>query len=229
MSQILILRSNTDIPRIISLVTPLMRRMVTNERQRRYARVTRASQKGNLPSAKRGHKSAQNPQPANPVCEEAPTPSEDRDAPVQYPEIDPKLDQYHYSFDPSFASKSPKSPPPASRCPNPAINNSEQETYRPSSFMPESSIVYHLNILHDGVRIRPKTTLSSINCPGFSSLIQHIRSALSDDSMSIIRIDVLDVNGLREVGNEDGWAEATRAVAEIEWMDGEVKVVVEVG
>jgi hypothetical protein len=203
--------------------------MVTNERQRRYARVTRASQKGNSPSAKGGHISAQDPLPANPTREGAPTPSGDRDASAQYPEIDPKLDQYHYSFDPSFASKSPNSPTPASRRQNPTVNTSEQETYRASSLIPEASIAYHLNILHNGVRIRPKTTLSPTNCPGLSSLIQHIRIALSDDSLSISRIDVLDVNGLREIGNEDGWSEATRAVAETEWMDGEVKVVVEVG
>lgn len=203
--------------------------MVTNERQRRYARVTRASQKGNSPSAKGGHRSVQDVQPAIPSGEEAPTLSGDRDASVQYPEIDPKLDQYHYSFEPSFASRSPKSPTLASRHQNPTINSSEQEAYRAPSLIPEISISYHLNILQNGIRIRPKTTLSPTNCPGLSSLIQHIRSALSDDSMSINRIDVLDMNGLREIGDEDGWAEATRAVAETEWMDGEVKVVVEVG
>jgi hypothetical protein len=201
------------------LVTPLLRRMVTNERQRQYAVETRKSTAPGKATNKKNTSTHDGPE----------TPSTNKEPPSQYPEIDPKLDQYHYNLDPTFTSTTDSSAPPADRS---HLHNNLSESQGPfpiSPAHPDLPVQYHINIFHNGIRMRPKLTLSPSSCLGFSSLVQHVRGALNDEGADPIRIQILCPDGLRDVGDEEAWLDAVKAVADCEWMDGEVRVLVEVG
>jgi len=195
--------------------------MVTNERQRQYAVETRKSTSTTTSTGKATNRKARG----------APdTPSITKEASARYPDIDPKLDQYHYNIDPSFnpatAADDP-SAPHQDRAPFHTDISASQEPF-PTSPASENHIKYHVNILHNSLRIQPKLLLSPSSCPGFSSLVQHVRGALSDDSANFICVQVLAPDGLRDAGNDEAWLNAVKSVADCEWMDGEVRVLVEV-
>jgi hypothetical protein len=197
--------------------------MVTNERQRQYAVETRKSTSATPSIGKATNKRAR----------DAPnTPSTIKEPPSRYPDIDPKLDQYHYNLDPSFTSTTaaddPSVPHP-DRAPFHTDVSASQEPF-PTSPLSETHINYHVNILHNGIRIRPKLVLSPSSCPGFSSLVQHVRGVLSDDGgTEPTSVQVLGSDGLRDVGDdEEMWQDAVKSVLDCVWMDGQVRVLVEV-
>jgi hypothetical protein len=193
--------------------------MVTNERQRRYAVETRSNKA--LESGKAVKKRI--------TPRDGPeTPSTATEPPSRYPEIDPKLDQYHYNLDPAFASTSADSsaPPPNTDA---DVSVSREQPFPTSPPPADSPISYHIHILHNSTRIRPKLTLSPQSCPGFSSLVQHVRGVLNDDAAEINRIRIHCPEGLTDVGEEEAWLDAVKSVEENEWMEGHVRIIVEVG
>ncbi len=203
-------------------MTPLLRRMVTNERQRQYAVETRKSS-GTTPSAGKVTNRKQRDAPDTPSTIQEPS--------SRYPDIDPKLDQYHYNLDPSFTSSTAEDPTVPIRI-RPSLHDvsAGKESF-PASPLSESQVQYHVNILHNGVRIRPKLNLSPSFCPGFSSLVQHVRGVLSDDGGGIepFSVQVLCPDGLRDVGDdEEMWQDTVKSVVDCMWMDGQVRVLVEV-
>jgi hypothetical protein len=206
--------------KVISLVTPLLRRMVTNERQRQYAIETRKST-NNTPKVANKRQNDQ-------VSATPPRNSSQplNDTVSQYPNIDPKLDPYHYNIDPSFASEDNQSPSKRQKC---------QAEITPALVIQppgeEQEIKYHINLLSSSnTRLRPRATLTTASCPGFPSLVQHIHTLLNDDGegQQLKSIKVLGVNGVTEVADDDAWLAAVKAIQETEWMDAEVRVLVEV-
>jgi hypothetical protein len=220
--------------RIISLVTPLLRRMVTNERQRQYAMETRAAKAPSSEDAKAGKKMIQDhlEKSAGHRPQAIIRPQESRESPSQYSQIDPKLDNYHYSLDSNFRSRNDNAPPttPKTQHSNGISMNQEHLDDISEAQNSDPLLQYHVNIVSNGVRIRPKITLTPASCPGFPSLVQHIHSLLRDDNQHHLRdIQVLGVQGLEHIDNDESWIEAVKLVQENDWMDGDVKVVVEVG
>lgn len=215
------LRQRLTSARVISLVTPLLRRMVTNERQRQYAVETRKSTGTTTSGGKATNKRPQDVPDISSATNE-PSP--------RYPDIDPKLDHYHYNLDPSFASDTADEPSDPAGI-RPALHgvSSAQELFSTPS-LSENHTQYYVNILHNGVRIRPRLNLSPSSCPGFSSLVQHVRGVLSDDSgIEPETVHVLCPDGLRDVrDNEEMWQDAVKSVVDCVWMDGQVRVLVEV-
>jgi len=220
--------------RIISLVTPLLRRMVTNERQRQYAIEARASK--NTPSEGVEVVNRQTKDQAEKPSRDPPRTlsgiQKPREPSSQYAEIDPKLDNYHYSLDPTFHTPDGN---PALATPKPQHANGEftnQEILEDTIEAQANSTLlhYHVNVLSNGTRLRPKLTLTPGSCPGFPSLVQHIHNVMSDDDQHhLSNIQVLGVNGLVNIDGDEAWIAAVKSVQENDWMDGDVKVVVEVG
>jgi len=214
--------------KVISLVTPLLRRMVTNERQRQYAIESRKST--NQTSETGTKRNSSNKRQHDQISS---TPSRDSSLPLnqsqtrpllQYPEIDPKLDQYHYNIDPAFAEDG-QGPPKRQKADDTTLNG--DQTFTGATDI--TVLQYQINILTNGRRVRPKLTLTPSTCPGFPSLVQHIQSELGDDTMQLNEIQLLGPQGLIVVDHNDAWAEAVNGIKDTEWMDGDVKVIVEVG
>ena len=74
----------------------------------------------------------------------------------------------------------------------------------------------------------PRFTLTPNTCPTFSGLIQHINSVLDDDGLKVGVTKVMGPGGLLEVNDESSWAEAVEIVKQTEWLDEEVRCIVDV-
>ncbi|QSZ30906.1 hypothetical protein DSL72_000464 [Monilinia vaccinii-corymbosi] len=175
--------------RIISRVTPLLRRMVTNERQRLYAlnqRIRRRKEE--------------------------------------------ELFQLHAaSSSNGQASKSPSIDPKLNLLPNQNAGNATTkeaaQTLEVSVKQP-APLEYHINILHNGKRIKDMFTLNPTNCVGFVSFTAHVDAAVKAPYKKTA-MKVLGPNGLVEVKSEATYAMALVSVRKAEWMDGDVKIIVE--
>ena len=153
------------------MVTPLMRRMVTNERQRIYA--LEARKKSSLGKKIRHGDDAREVSPT-PTEEETPHPSGRRmsgPSPSPNPPIDPKLNQYHYNVNESSMSQNQSS----------IINPEKGEPAGADG----GNLQYHVNIMQNGRRIMPKVSLTPISCPDYSSLEQHINVTIDDKESEI--------------------------------------------
>lgn len=190
----------TVISRIITRITPLLRRMVTNERQRLYALNLRIQKKkeeelSQLHAAAFSHGTA------------ASSPSI----------IDPKI---------SLPNQIASSQAVAANATANRVN--EPQIAKPSnaSAKQPAPLEYHINIVHNGKRIRDMFTLNPTNCVGFVSFTAHVDAAVKAPYKKTV-MKVLGPNGLVEVKSEATYAMALLSVRKTEWMDGDVKIVVE--
>jgi hypothetical protein len=194
--------------------------MVTNERQRQYALETREEKRRT--GEKTGGKRQRDQTSATPTES---TPQRKRGprgiSPSPYDDVDPNLDEYHYNVEEKYPSAG-----------GDGISNQQTGDALGNQFSiretDESGIKYHINVLQDGRRIKPKLTLTPTSCPGFSSLVQYIHTLLDDVGQKPSSVKVLSPDGLVEVNGEESWDEAVASVKDNEWMDGDVKCVVEV-
>ena len=158
------------------------------------------------------------------------TPTVDSPRPGSQPEalsttpgldIDPKLNQYHYSIGSPVAQGQhlDVGTPPATSV-NPAFT---------SNTIHDEGLKYHVSIMQEGRRLVPRFTLTPNICPTFLSLVQHINSAMDDESQNVSTIKVMCPGGLVEANDESSWTEAVEAIKQAEWMDEEVRCVVHVG
>ncbi|KAH7360504.1 hypothetical protein BKA65DRAFT_493288 [Rhexocercosporidium sp. MPI-PUGE-AT-0058] len=207
--------------KIISLVTPLMRRMVTNERQRLYALETRNEKRSRVPVGREARLSQTptaggTPQPESRQVESV--------IPTRYPVVDPKLNDYHYNLDLSYQANE-----------NGQINEDAHSKEADPNIPKEvgetgMAINYLVNLMHHGRRVHPQVTLTPSSCPGFASLIQHIHNMMDglNECQQPSSIKVLGPTGLVMVNDEDSWNGAIASVQQTEWLDGEAKCVVQV-
>ncbi|KAI9740671.1 MAG: hypothetical protein M1818_004635 [Claussenomyces sp. TS43310] len=218
--------------RIISLATPLLRRIVTNERQRLYAIETRSNARATDAKLKSGTMTRRERQESRTPLEDTMLPRHHSEE--QAPDIDPKLDQYHYSLEPSFATASKAQAQlqfqdTSSDLTSHAVDGDvpAQPSLDLAAF--GDSPKYILNILRHGRRIRAPVTLDPLSCPGFPSLVQHIHNLLCDEGAAgPYRIQVLGPGFLREVEDEEAWLDIVALITECEWMDETVRIVVDV-
>lgn len=89
---------------------------------------------------------------------------------------------------------------------------------------------YHVNIYQDNRRIRPKLILSpDTGYLSLSSLVLQVLSLRASDDWVPVAIKVLGTSGLVVVSDEANWQELVTEIKEVDWLDGEVKCLVEVG
>jgi hypothetical protein len=89
--------------------------------------------------------------------------------------------------------------------------------------------VIHLNVLRDGKRLYPRLTIPLNQYSDLNVVMERLRKHCGDDpSVGMERVKVLLPEGLVEVGKDGEWESAIERVGETEWLDGEVRVVVEV-
>jgi hypothetical protein len=190
--------------------------MVTNERQRRYAIESRK----NLAAAKAGRK--QHDQGSATPIGGTPQP-DSQSSTLSVPaivDIDPKLNQYHYSIESPLPQEQQQDVVTSSRTVVKSVLAKKADE--------AEGIKYLVSIIHEGHRVTPRFTLTPSSCPGFSSLVQHIHSILDDDGRNVTGIKILGPGGLVDVNDDGMWTEAIELVKQSEWMDGECRCVVQV-
>lgn len=191
---------------IIKLMMPLMRKMVTNERQRVYAAESRKST-----GAKEDEKLESN------------SPNRDESPRLDGSGAEPLVS-------PTTASGTGGPLLPSTPSPISGINGHVRSS---PPFKP--SIAIHVNVVSnvEGARRRvvPRFTLQPEATPNLSALISHVRrkhpgGLASDSGMPVVKVWLPD--GLVTVAEDGEWMVALLSAGVVDWMDGEVRVLVEV-
>jgi len=160
--------------KVINAVTPLLRRMVTNLRQREYQAKIRLEKKTAIVPRAANDEGLTYSTPATIQA------SHDTSQVASPSIVDPGMTQYIYNI--------------------------------------------RLNVIQNGHRIMSVLNLKQTNFPNYSTIVQCINTL----PHNILSVEVLGPNGLLSISNEDNWKEVIALIAMTEWMDGEVKCVVEV-
>jgi hypothetical protein len=191
--------------------------MVTNERQRLYAnesRKNRVQGKSKDEGGKdlvEGSEFTKDRTPRSTQLNERRI-SQSHPSPSPYPEIDPKLSHFSYGAEQYQSTKSQAANGFISAFPIKPPDSNE--------------VKYVVNIIKNDCRIKPRFILKPTTCPGLASLIQHIQSIM-DDGRATRSIRILGMTGMVDVNSQSDWDTTIEMIKQVDWMDGEVKCVVE--
>ncbi|KAH8595924.1 hypothetical protein B0O99DRAFT_145545 [Bisporella sp. PMI_857] len=217
----------------------LMRRMVTNEKQRLYATAQREKRE-------RGYKAASS-KSKKPKIVDA------RSLLNKLKGIESSSEEQSMSPSPDAESFTQGSPPPSSRTLKPDEDLGQisrgQESIATSTLPSNTSIASAslkratsvvsvqstsprfpdcwLNILQSGRRILPKVPFNTDNGEKFHDLLQFI-DIIIDDGHSYKEVKVSGPTGVIDVNDEASWSAALEAIKDADWMDGEVRVMVDI-
>ncbi|KAI1618283.1 hypothetical protein EDD36DRAFT_26276 [Exophiala viscosa] len=188
-----------DSQTIVKLMMPLMRKMVTNERQRVYAAASRKS--GSKEDAKTDEHL------------EAADDSILQDESIQTPDAGP--------LEPVSSTTDVELPMPTLEKPQ------TRTTFK-------QSIVLYVNVVSNtgGAlrRVIPRFQLTPESAPSLSSLIGEVEKRYKPSSESGNRpvVKVWLTDGLVTVAEDGEWMVALLSAGVVDWMDGEVRVLVEI-
>lgn len=187
-----------DRSKIIGVVIPLLRRMVTNERQRQYAVETRRG--GGAGCAKRQRADSGLPSPEQNTIEKSVRDQSDVG--------DLRIDHVGY---------------PSGEQGRPAASARSIVGITPYN----SHLRLRINIFEGQQRIRPCLEVSAEDCPDLEAVYTNVLQHHGDAILEKVTVSVLLPQGLISVGSDEDWARALSEVQATEWMDGETKVIVE--
>ncbi|KAL1958035.1 hypothetical protein VTO42DRAFT_5247 [Malbranchea cinnamomea] len=117
--------------------------------------------------------------------------------------------------------------------PSTTTDTSYHHTHLQSNASLEQSVItVHINIVQNGQnkRILPRFDLPADQCPDYATLINKIRQYIQHHQIQYVpalRLRALLENGLVPIQNDGEWMVALLAVTTAEWMDGELRIVVE--
>jgi len=188
-----------DRSKVIGAVIPLLRRMVTNERQRQYAVETRRG--GSAGHAKRQRSDSGLPSPEQNTVEPGVRDQSDVG--------DMRINNAGYP-----PGEKGRSTPSARSCIVTTPYNSR--------------LRLRINIIEGQQRIRPCFEASAEECPDLEAIHANVLQQYGDAILERVTVSVLLPQGLTGVGSDEDWVRALSVVQATEWMDGETKVIVEV-
>jgi len=190
-----------DRSKVIGAVIPLLRRMVTNERQRQYAVETR---RGGSAGCGKRQKS------------DSGLPSPEQNAVEQRVRDQPDIGDLRINNAGSSPGEGGRSAPSA-----PSAHASISTTPY------NSRLRLRINILEGQQRIRPCFEVSAEECPDLEAIYTNVLLHYGDAILGKVTVSVLLPQGLTSIGSDEEWARALLEVQATKWMDGETKVVVE--
>ncbi|SZF03891.1 unnamed protein product [Blumeria hordei] len=219
--------------KIIELIIPLLRRMVTNERQRQYANETRMEKR--LKDVKKRRQpldcASQSNQKTTITDDQSLSKGSQK---IRNPNslsthVGPKL----------ITQLTSKLITTDEQAPNQTntmkISNTSQtetciqggdtkkeQSFVSIKFMPK----YYVNILRDDKCVKRRFILTSSQCPHFSSLVHHVTQGLVRFREKIGCIKVHGPYGLISVYDEESWVKAIALVTKYEWMNKEVRCLI---
>lgn len=210
--------------KIITAVTPLLRRMVTNERQRQYAVVTRkgGGTDSDGSNKRRRLDDVQTPPPHGRQQEQGYQHQEEFPPPqniaLGLPELQDKLLE--------------ALPNRSERQASIATESAEQAlAHLPLSAPGDSSshgnaLQLHINILKDHQRVLPRFDIPAEHCPDMQTLYSRSIEQGYSSGPNPMRISVLLPGGLTPVQSDGEWMVALMSARAVDWLDGELKVIV---
>ncbi|MCJ1336261.1 hypothetical protein MMC09_001537 [Bachmanniomyces sp. S44760] len=200
----------TDKNKIITVVTPFLRRMVTNERQRQYAVETRKlGSQDDVGDGKRRHSGRD----SLPVAQGPGTIPETKHAQETAPQFD------------NIIRTMVNTNSNATRSPDTIIQQYSVETMETA--LAENPLLLHINIMKDGRRFMPRIDTSTDRCSTLQDLREKLYLHIDVIGHNPFEIQVLLPVGLLTVGTETNWNAAVNFARRTEWLDGTIKVVVD--
>jgi hypothetical protein len=193
---------------IVKLMMPLMRKMVTNERQRVYAATSRKG--GSVPAG------------------------EIADSPV---EADESTLSSENAIPATLLPTTPEVPDPPITAPAEVPTHSS-EVQQPNTVFKQSIVLYVNVVSNTGGALRrevPRFTLTPESAPSLTALIAEVdrrykrpsdRNTSTEQKPPIVKVWLTD--GLVTVAEDGEWMVALLSAGVVDWMDGEIRVLVEV-
>ncbi|KAJ9615744.1 hypothetical protein H2200_001821 [Cladophialophora chaetospira] len=211
---------------IIKLMMPLMRKMVTNERQRIYAAATRKqgpakeSNEGQSPAAAAANESVM---------------SDGKDLDTNYP-------QQEINSQPLMPAQQQDLDRPLPAAAQPAQHDLADASLVDSQATTTSrqSLVLYVNVVSDTAgalrRVIPRFSLMPEAAPNLAALLSEVDrrypstarngSTSGEESRPVVKVWLSD--GLVTVGDDGEWMVALLSAGFVEWMDAEIRVLVEI-
>ena len=93
---------------------------------------------------------------------------------------------------------------------------------------PLEALVLHLYFLRNGKRFLPRLDLPADQYRDLSLILQRVAGHHSGVASETLKVMVLVPEGLKEIKEDADWKAAIEVSRSLDWMDGEVKVLVEV-
>lgn len=186
--------------KIIKLLMPLLRKVVTNERQRLYAAVTRKSEP---------KRSGSTPH----LSEAGDGPMDDDGLHGTTPDIDPLLQD-----DPNSSSAATMHPQTA-----------QSEATILSSGSGALTIQVNVITRENGIskRVLPEFTISPENAGSLQQFTEGLRTAI-DALHGDFTVKALLPSGLTTIQTEDDWVVSQMTILTEVWMNGQLQIVIEV-
>ncbi|KAJ9662078.1 hypothetical protein H2198_001620 [Neophaeococcomyces mojaviensis] len=209
-----------DHSRIVKLLMPLLRKMVTNERQRIYAAETRKQE----PKVAEKKQKTQGDQEENniPMLDEPVCFPPLGMAPPGYSGISPYPQLTH--------DQAPEIDPSLQTEPKPGLDENVPIT-SPDEPVNSGSIILRVNIVtsQDGIqkRITPELSLPAENAPTLDIFLAELKKHFEDMAQTVV-VKTWLPHGLVPVKEDGEWVVSHLTAGMHEWMDGQLKVIVEV-
>lgn len=89
------------------------------------------------------------------------------------------------------------------------------------------SMMLHVNLMRNGERIHPRRDVQAMACPYRHTVLQDTAAALGPNGVGNMTVKVLCPEGLVSVEDDATWQRVKTLSAETPWMDGAMKVIVE--
>jgi len=87
-------------------------------------------------------------------------------------------------------------------------------------------LTLHLNILNRGKRLLPRVKVPADQYSDLAKTLQKVENYCGNAGVASARVMVLLPDGLVEIKDDAGWKAALERVEALEWMDAELKVLV---
>ncbi|KAI9874684.1 MAG: hypothetical protein M1830_009414 [Pleopsidium flavum] len=95
------------------------------------------------------------------------------------------------------------------------------------AYLPARPVTLQINMLTDGKRCVPRFDVTADHVPDLQTLHDRITEHHTGRQFSNLRIRVLLSDGLQPVRSDNQWILALLSTQSVDWMDGELKVIVE--
>lgn len=97
----------------------------------------------------------------------------------------------------------------------------------PGQQHPDTPVTLHVNVLEDGKRVMPHFLIYASNCPNLLVLKCKVIEALDSYSPVNIRVSTWLPGGMMACNDDVAWETALNHARTVEWMDNELKVIVD--
>ena len=212
---------------LISAITPLLRRMVTNERQRQYAVQIRKPDTANEIGS--DEKPKQHSLPPSQIDQQDDRPPEGtRRVDVGPHDVSNNMSANDVTNQQAMVVSTNTSG--AHDDLGDALQSDFPFVASESGSLEVNMTRYlglHVSVLTEGKRLLPRFDIPAANCSNLNSMLQKIVDQYHDSSLVLAKVKVLLPNGLVEVRDDSEWGAALGMAESLDWMDGELKVIAE--